>query len=136
MKNDLQEGKTRWCHYNIAYHLVWIPKYRRKILTGDIQKVVKKTIEQYCEQNEWKLIAIETDIDHVHCFVSAPPRWSPARIVGLLKGYTSFILRKQFPRLKIICGKDSLWTSAYYVGTAGNMSAQTIIRYITECQGR
>ena len=136
MKNDLQEGKTRWCHYNIAYHLVWIPKYRRKILTGDIQKVVKKTIEQYCEQNEWKLIAIETDIDHVHCFVSAPPRWSPARIVGLLKGYTSFILRKQFPRLKTICGKDSLWTSAYYVGTAGNMSSQTIIRYITECQGR
>ena len=136
MKNGLQEGKTRWCHYNIAYHLVWIPKYRRKILTGDIQKVVKETIQQYCEQNGWKLIAIETDIDHVHCFVSAPPRWSPARIVGLLKGYTSFVLRKQFPRLKTICGKDSLWTSAYYVGTAGNMSAQTIVRYITECQGR
>jgi len=136
MKNDLQEGKTRWCHYNIAYHLVWIPKYRRKILTGDIQKIVKDTIQQYCEENGWKLIAIETDIDHVHCFVSAPPRWSPARIVGLLKGYTSFVLRKQFPRLKTICGKDSLWTSAYYVGTAGNMSAQIIVRYITECQGR
>lgn len=136
MKNDLQEGKTRWCHYNIAYHLVWIPKYRRKILTGDIQKIVKDTIQQYCEKNGWKLIAIETDIDHVHCFVSAPPRWSPARIVGLLKGYTSFVLRKQFPRLRTICGKDSLWTSAYYVGTAGNMSAQTIVRYIAECQGR
>jgi putative transposase len=136
MKNDLQEGKTRWCHYNIAYHLVWIPKYRRKILTGDVQKIVKETIGQYCEQNGWKLIAIETDIDHVHCFVSAPPRWSPARIVGLLKGYTSFVLRKQFPRLKTICGRDSLWTSAYYVGTAGNMSSQTIVRYITECQGR
>jgi putative transposase len=136
MKNALQEGKTRWCHYNIAYHFFWIPKYRRKILTGDVEKILKESIVQCCEKNGWTLIAIETDIDHVHCFISSPPRWSPARIVGLIKGYTSLILRKQFPRLKKVCGKESLWTSAYYVGTAGNMSAHTIIRYINECQGK
>lgn len=136
MGNGLQYGKTRWCHYNIAYHFVWIPKYRRKILTGEVQKDVKEIIENYCPKQGWNLIALETDIEHIHCFISAPPKWSPSKIVGMLKGYTSFILRGKYPWLKKVCGKDELWTSSYYVGTAGNMSAQTIIRYITECQGK
>lgn len=135
MKTEMQTGKTRWCHYNIAYHFLWIPKYRRKILTGDIQKRTKEIIQQTCDNNQWKLIALETDIDHVHCFVSAPPRWSPARIVGTLKGSTSYILRREFPKVIKLCGRKCLWTQAYYVGTAGNMSSKTIIRYIEECQG-
>ncbi len=61
------------------------------------------------------LIAVETDVNHVHVFVSAPPRWSPAQIANLLKGYTSRYLRE----LKRACGRDQLWTQAYYVGTAG-----------------
>ncbi|MDN3509287.1 MAG: IS200/IS605 family transposase, partial [Candidatus Neptunochlamydia sp.] len=74
------------------------------------------------------IIAIETDIDHVHVFVSAPPRYSPAWIANLLKGYTSRMLRLKFPFIKR--------TSAYYVGTAGAVSSETIIRYITECRGK
>ena len=84
----------------------------------------------------FSLLALETDIDHVHCFVSAPPKDSPAKIVGLLKGYSSRMVRKAFPVLAKKTGPDHLWTSAYYVGTAGQVSAETIRRYITECQGR
>lgn len=134
--DTLQTGKTRWCHYQIAYHLVWIPKYRRKILTGEVESVVKQSIEQCCMTHGFSLLALETDIDHVHCFVSAPPKDSPAKIVGLLKGYSSRMVRKAFPVLAKKTGPDHLWTSAYYVGTAGQVSAETIRRYITECQGR
>lgn len=134
--NTLQADKTRWSHYQIAYHFVWIPKYRRKILTGDVERVAKESIEECCTLHGFKLLALETDIDHVHCFVSAPPKDSPAKIVGLLKGHSSRRIREKFPALAKKTGRDRLWTSAYYVGTAGHMSAETIRRYITECQGK
>ena len=132
----MQPGKTRWTHYNIAYHLVWIPKYRRKILTSDVEKATKGLIVECCERHDLTLLALETDQDHVHVFVSAPPRFSPAQIANLLKGYSSRYLRERFPHLKRVCGKDHLWTQSYYVGTAGAVSAETIRRYIMECQGK
>lgn len=152
MNQPSQEGRTRYTHYSIAYHLVWIPKYRRKILVGDVETETKKLIIECCQRHQLTLLALETDIDqrsqqapsfhggvicdHVHVFISAPPRFSPANIANLLKGYSSRFLRQKFPKLKKVCGKDSLWTSAYYVGTAGNVSAEVIRRYITESQGK
>lgn len=136
MNNTLQTGKTRWTHYQIAYHFVWIPKYRRQILEDGVQRVTKEAIATCCATHGFTLLALETDQDHVHCFVSAPPKDSPAKIVGLLKGYSSRIIRQQFPLLAKRTGKDHLWTSAYYVGTAGSVSVETIRRYISECQGK
>ncbi|WP_134373246.1 IS200/IS605 family transposase, partial [Candidatus Methylacidiphilum fumarolicum] len=89
MADTLQTGKTRWAHYQIAYHFVWIPKYRRRILSGEVDAACKALLAECCRQHGFRLPALETDIDHVHCFVSASPRWSPSTIVGLLKGYTS-----------------------------------------------
>jgi putative transposase len=132
----LQVGKTRYTHYTIAYHLVWIPKYRGKILTGEVQAETKRLITECCERHGLTLLALETDIDHIHVFVSAPPRFSPAQIAHLLKGYSSRFLREKFPRLKKLCGKEHLWTQSYYVGTAGVVSAETIKRSISECQGK
>lgn len=111
-------------------------KYRRKILVGDIEAETKKLITECCQRHKLRLLAKDTDIDHVHVFVSAPPRFSPAHIANLLKGYSSRFLRQKYPKLKKMCGKDSLWTCAYYVGTAGNVSAEVIRRYITECQSK
>lgn len=136
MESGLQDGKTRWTHYRIGYHLVWIPKRRRKVLVGEVAGATKDLIRECCVRNGLSLISAETDVDHVHVFVSAPPRWSPAQIANVLKGYTSRFLREKFPELKEICGKDQLWTQAYYVGTAGEVSALTIRRYIEECQGK
>lgn len=135
-EGGLQAGKTRWAHYSIAYHLVWIPKYRRRVLTGEVQAETKRLITECCERHGLSLLAFETDEDHIHVFVSAPPRFSPANIVNLLKGYSSRYLREKFPHLKRVCGKEHLWTSSYYCGTAGAVSAETIRRYIMECQGK
>ena len=132
----MQAGKTRWIHYSIAYHFVWIPKYRRKILTGAVSTATKDLLTECCERHGLTLLALETDLDHVHIFVSAPPRFSPAQIANLLKGYSSRYLRERFPHRKKVCGKEYLWTQAYYVGTAGAVSAEIIRQYITECQGK
>jgi len=105
-------------------------------LTGDVQNETKRLIAECCERNGLALLAVETGEDHVHVFVSAPPRFSPALIANLLKGYSSKHLREKFPQLKKKCGKDHLWTQAYYVGTAGNVSTDVIRRYIEECQGK
>ena len=67
---------------------------------------------------------------------SAPPRFSPAMIANLLKGYSSRFLREKFPHLKKVRGEEHPWTQSYYVGTAGEVSAQTIRRYIAQCQGK
>jgi putative transposase len=132
----MQTGKTRWTLYNIAYHFVWIPKYRCRILTGEVQAETKRLITECCERHGITLLAMETDEDHIHVFVSAPPRYSPANIAGLLKGYSSKNSREKLPHLKKKCGKEHLWTQAYYVGTAGNVFAEVIRRYIEECQGK
>ena len=136
MERGLQVGRTRWMHYQTGYHLVWIPKYRRKVLTADVAASTKDLIAEACGRNGLTLLAVETDVDHVHVFVSAPPRWSPAQIANVLKGYTSRYLRERFPELKRMCGRDQLWTQTYYVGTAGQVAAETIQRYIEECQGK
>jgi putative transposase len=129
-------GTTRWTHYSTAYHFVWIPKYRRRIFTEQRQAACKLALQRCCDAHGFKLLAVETDVDHVHVFVSAAPRWAPATIVGLLKGSSSRDLRKEFPELKRHCGRQQLWTQAYYVGTAGAVSAMVIRKYITDCQGR
>jgi putative transposase len=132
----MQAGKTRWTHYQIAYHFVWIPKYRRKILMGAIEHETKRLIQECAKRNNLEILALETDADHVHVFISAPPRFSPSHIANLLKGYTSRYLREKFPKLKNKCGNDQLWTQAYYVGTAGQVTTNTIRKYIMECQGK
>ena len=134
--SGLQQGRTRWCQYSIAYHLVWIPKYRRRVLTGEVSAETKRLIEECCAKHGLTVLALETDDDHIHVFVSAPPRCSPAWIANLLKGYTSRSLRERFPKLRKLCGKDHLWTSTYYCGTAGAVSVETIRHYIADCQGK
>jgi putative transposase len=135
-ESGLQVGKTRYTHYSIAYHLVWIPKYRRRVLTGEVQAETKRLIAQCCQRQGLALLALETDEDHIHVFMSAQPRFSPALIANLLKGYSSRYLREKFPHHKKVCGKEHLWTSSYYVGTAGAVSAEAMRRYIMECQGK
>jgi putative transposase len=135
MEDSLQVGKARYTDYSIAHHLVWIPKYRRRVLVREVQAETKRLIAECCERQWLTLLAVETDEDHIHVFVSAPPRFSPALIANLLNGYTSRYVREKFPRFKKECGKEHLWTHSYYVGTAGAVSAETIKRYILENQG-
>ena len=125
----------RWTHtkttiHNIGYHLIWCPKYRRKVLTGDIADRLKDLFFEKAAQLDLVIAEIEIMPDHVHLFVKASPVDSPHNIVFQLKGYSSRILRQEFPSLK--SRLPSLWTRSYYCESVGHISEQTIRKYIEE----
>lgn len=127
---------TPHCAYVINYHLVWIPRYRKQILTGNIGARWKQLLGEIATQYGFEILAHEVMPDHVHLFVSAPPKFSPAEIVRLFKGITSRRLKQEFWQIRrAYRGKNAaLWAEGYYVGTAGHVSAEVIRHYIDECQ--
>lgn len=114
----------------INYHFVWIVRKRKKILTGDLDRRLKELIHEIAPKLECEILAVETDIDHVHLFVNCLPTLSPAQIIQRFKGATSHELRKEFPWLTTKL--SSLWTRSYFVGTAGTVSGDTIKRYVEQ----
>ena len=126
--------KTRYSHYNLNYHLVWIPKYRHKILIGDIAKCLSELFRETADKNDIEILNESIQPDHIHLFVSAPPRLSPANIVNIFKGFTGRRLRQEFPSL-LKHHRERVWTRTYYVGTAGSVSLETIQAYIQQQEG-
>ena len=120
--------------YHIRYHFVWCPKYRRPVLMGAIASRLRELIHEKVAELGGSVLALEIQPDHVHLFVEMPPKWAPAQIAYRIKGYTSHVLRREFPRLK--SRLPSLWSRSYYVGTAGDVSAETIRRYIEAQKGK
>lgn len=125
-------GRTSSAVYNINYHIVWCPKYRRGILKDKVESFLKSCLQTICETKKWELLEMEVMPDHIHIFISAPPFESPTDIVKVLKGVTARRLFMEFPDLKKKLWKGNIWSPSYYVGTAGHVSAETIKRYIEE----
>lgn len=126
--------RTRHAAYQINYHLVWCPKFRRPVLAGEIGKRLAELIPPIVEENDGEVLDLTVMPDHVHLFVSFPPTIAINQIVFRVKGSTSHQLREEFPELN--SRLPSLWTRSYYVGTAGHVSAETIQRYIEQQKGR
>jgi len=125
-----QEYKHKYTSvYLINYHFVWIPRRRRPVLTGQIAERLRQLLEIKTKELGMEILALEIMPDHVHLFVSCPPNISPDQIMFRLKGYTARILRKEFPSLLKL---PSMWTRAYFVSTAGNVSSEAIKRYIQQ----
>jgi putative transposase len=116
--------------YNIGYHLIWCPKYRRKILTGDIENRLRDLLFE--KGTEVGIIIEKMEIlpDHVHLFVKSPPTASPHWIVQQLKGYSSRILRQEYPVLK--SRMPTLWTRSYYCESVGHISEDVVKKYIED----
>jgi len=117
--------------YHIWYHIVFCPKYRKPVLVDEIEIELRKLVAEICVTENWEAKAIEIMPDHVHLFVSAPPTVSPTEIVLRIKSITAITLFYKFPTLKKRSFWGSgLWSKGYYVGTAGEVSAKTIQKYI------
>lgn len=129
----MQPKSTSNATYQANYHLVWCPKYRRQILTGSIANRLSELLYEVAEKWGLQIINFQVMPDHVHLFVSAPPKFSPAKLAQLFKGTTSYVLRLEFPEIKRVIRKNgTLWSPGYYVGTAGNVSSATIQKYIED----
>jgi putative transposase len=118
----------------INYHFVFCPRYRRKIfLIPNVEERFKHMVNFICKELEINIIAIECDKDHAHIFLNCLPTLSPADIMQKIKGVTSRVLRDEFLQLRKM---PSLWTRSYFVSTAGNVSSETIKKYIEEQKTR
>ena len=118
----------------INYHFVFCPRYRRKIfLRNDVEIRFKQLVLEICEELDINMIALACDKDHTYMYLNAPPTLSPADIMAKIKGGTSKQLREEFPHLQHL---PSLWTRSYFVSTAGNVSSETIKRYVEQQKTR
>lgn len=128
-KNNLK--RTRTCVYNINYHFVWSVKYRRKVLSEEVEAYMRELIYQIAEDKRFTVDEFEAgNMDHVHLFVTAPPKLSPSLLIQYLKGITGRKIMERYPELKEQLWKGELWNHSYYVETVGDVSAETIRLYI------
>ncbi len=119
---------TRHAKFLINYHFVWIPKYRKDLLKDpEVKNTVEETIRELSKTYKFDILALEIMPDHIHLFISALPRYSPSELINVIKGATGRKIGQKFPQYK---QRDSVWTRAYFVATAGNVSAETIKKYI------
>ncbi len=114
--------------YSCKYHIVWCPKYRRKVLTDEIAQRLKDILHQVCEERQSEILELEVMPDHVHLLVECDPQFGIHKLVKLCKGRSSFLLRKEFPHLKKRL--PSLWTNAYFCSTVGGAPLAVIKQYI------
>jgi putative transposase len=135
----LDTADSRYSHnagvvFSLKYHIVWCPKYRRKVLAGEVETRLKNVLLAVSAQYGVLIEVMEVMPDHVHLFVSADPTRCVAEIVNRLKGASSRILREEFPHLK--SRLPTLWSRSYYAGTAGHVSEATVKKYIENQKGR
>jgi len=114
--------------YNVSYHIIWCPKYRRPVLVGAVEKRLKELLLEKAKELQITIEKMEVMPDHVHLFVKAKPSFAPHYIIKELKGYTSRKLRDEFKELN--SRLPTLWTRSYYVDTIGYISENTIKTYI------
>jgi putative transposase len=125
--------KTRWTTsshaiFNINYHLVWCPKYRRKVLSGEVETRLKELLLEKAGELGIEIAKMEVMPDHVHLFVKASPVFAPHYIAAQLKGYSSKMLRSEFASLK--SRLPTLWSRSYFCESVGSISEEKIKKYI------
>ena len=110
------------------YHVVWCPKYRRKVLVSDVAERLKTLIMEVCNKLDIVIIGIEIMPDHVHLFIDFDPRLLLHKIIKDFKGQSASILRKELPSLK--SRLPSLWIRSYFSSSIGHIDEETIQKYI------
>lgn len=114
--------------YRCTYHVVWCPKYRRKVIGGPAEARLKQIIREVCAERDAPIIELETMPDHVHLRVVCDPQYGIHRLVKQIKGRTSRLLRQEFPHLKTRL--PTLWTNSYFVATVGGATLEIVKRYV------
>lgn len=114
--------------FSCQYHIVFCPKYRRKVLSPEIAQRLKKLIISKQKEYDFNLIEIEVMLDHVHMLIEVNPKKGIYKVISKIKGYTSNKLRTEFPELK--SKLPSLWTNARFISTVGSVSLETVKKYI------
>ena len=122
--------KSSHCTYDIKYHLVWITKYRKPVLTGKIALRTRELIRKVCQTNEVEILTGYVGKDHIHLLVSVPPHLLASRLVQYIKGNSSRKLQMEYKELNKEFGGQHLWARGYFVASSGNVTDEIIQEYI------
>jgi len=112
------------------YHIVWIPKYRKRVLKGSLAARIKELLLQCAEINRWEVNEMNVQVDHIHIIVQLDTKTSVARAVQLFKGGSSKKIREEFPELEEFLWGDSLWSDGYFAETVGRVDEEIIRQYV------
>ena len=126
--------RTKHGVYDLKYHLVWIPKYRKQIFNKEISDYIKAIFSKIAEEYEFRIDTMEVMEDHIHVFVEVPPRYSPTQIVQILKSVSAREVLKRFPKLRKQLWAGEFWSDGYFVRSVGDKVTADIIRKYIEYQ--
>ena len=126
--------RTKHAVYDIKYHLVWIPKYRKHIMNTKVADYLKGVFQRIAEEHEFVIDTMEVMEDHVPIFVEVPPRYSPAKVVQVMKSISAREVFRQFPELKEQLWAGEFWNDGYFVRSAGDKVTSDVIRRYIEYQ--
>ena len=116
--------------HRLMIHLVWIPKYRKRILKGKLASRVDELLRLCADANGWKTLELNVQPDHVHMVVQFVPTIAVSKMVQLLKGKSSRVIREEFPELEEVYWGDSFWADGYFAETFGNCDINVILDYV------
>ncbi len=132
MRYELESGGHSV--YLLTYHLVWCVKYRRKVLVDAVAESLKAHVTRLLKEADCPLVAVETDLDHIHVVFRTKPTHQLSKLVNSLKGVTARRLVQEFPEVKARLGRGHLWSPSYFVVSVGGAPLEVITRYV-ETQG-
>ena len=130
MKNETITNSLAHTSWNCTYHIVFAPKYRRKVFYGEKRREIGKILRELCGWKGVNIIEAEVCIDHVHMLVEIPPKMSVAGFVGFLKGKSSLLIYQKWANMKYKYRNREFWCRGYYVDTVGK-NTKKIAEYIS-----
>ena len=121
--------------YDLHYHVIFVTKYRRKVLTSDMMNALTQRIQVLCEGIKGQLVSLNGEPDHIHMLIDLPPQCNLSGVLNSMKTQTSMALWNQFPdSLKAVYTKRTLWSNSYFVASTGGVSIDVLKQYV-ESQG-
>lgn len=129
--------RTSHAVYDTSYHLVWCPKYRKKVFDrAEVKERAEQLIRDISEEYGFQVIEVEIAIEHVHILPSFPPRYSIGQVVRIIKSITARVLFREFPMLKQKLWSGELWEDGYFARTVGDrMTREVVEKYIEHHRG-
>ena len=123
--------KTKHTVYDLKYHFVWIPKYRKKLLKGDVKAFTQEVFTRIATEYGWEIEEMAIEKDHVHLFIHVPPKFAPAKIAQIMKSISARETFKEFPHLRKQLWAGEFWGDGYFVRSVGDsVTTEIIKRYI------
>ena len=122
--------KSAHTKHRLMYHIVWIPKYRKRILNGKLAARLEELFKECAEVNCWSIEELNIQVDHIHMILQIKPNISISKMVQLFKGGSSKTLREEFPDLKEFLWGKNFWAEGYFVETVGKCEEKVIREYV------